>query len=340
MKKFRVSSNAFSHIFVYGCSVLILILLFFTWWEVHFNTPKVWSILNETELPSMFPLSGESREQLLENSDVHFKYHNSITTVLSLLIAAVGILLTFAAFYIQYLFNYRQKVDLSKERFENQFFHLLDVSRDICHNTYIPNVGNGKIAFHYMFYEYKAIYNLILKRGLIKNNHPEIVNKVAFCIFINGVSYGFKPDIDPKLIDDSSLNSFVDNLLELQAQSEAHGENGTVDSGVTYIMDYRRRHIKYFDGHRVRLIHYFNYILLILNHISESEKDKDKRDMDMMMYLCGELSEHELGLLYAYVYYRNDWDNNKYAPLLERLLLNSETIYKFKFDSPGFIPNS
>lgn len=338
--KLRISSNNFSQILVYGCCALIFVLLLFTWWELHFKTPKIWTVLDETGLPSKFPLSEASREQLIENSDIHFKYHNSLTTVLSLIIAALGILLTFAAFYIQYVFNYRQKVDLSKERFENQFFHLLDVSRDICQNIYIPNVGKGKLAFHYMFYEYKAIYNLILKRGILKTNDPEIINKVAFCIFINGVSYGFKPDIDSELIDEDVLVDLVDHLLKLQANSEGHGENGIVDSGVVYIKDYKERHIKYFDGHRLRLIHYFNYILLILNHIYESEKDKNKRDMDMMMYLCGELSEHELGLLYSYTYYRKDWDNDKYGFLLERLLLNSETIHKFKFDTPGFIPAS
>lgn len=296
-------------------------------------------MLNESSLPTRFPLSEESREHLIENSDVHFKYHNSIITVLSLIIAAAGILVTFAAFYIQYLFNYRQKVDLSKERFENQFFHLLDVLRDICSNIYVPNVGKGKIAFHYMFYEYKALYNIIKERHLIPTNDPELINQVAFCFFLNGVSVGFKPDLRPIHINDEILTKLVDHLLDLQNKSELHGNDGIVDSGIRYIMDYRRRHIKYFDGHRIRIIHYFNYILLIFNHIYEKEKDKDTLDMDMNMYFYGELTEHELGLLYAYLAYRNDKDDEKYKSYVERILLNSDISYKLKFDSKDFIPS-
>lgn len=337
MIKKQYFKNNWSHLIVYGCSGLIFLLLLFTLLEIHINTPKIWTTLNESSLPSRFPLSEESREYLLENSDIHFKYHNSIITVFSLIIAAAGILLTFAAFYIQYVFNYRQKVDLSKERFENQFFHLLDVSRDICHNIYIPNVGKGKLAFHYMFYEYKAIYNLIHELELINTNDPEIINKVAFCIFINGVSRGFKPDINSEMIDNKKLESMITHLLDLQANSEMHGEGAIIDSGIRYLRDYKGRHIKYFDGHRSRLIHYFNYIFLILSHISEKRKDKTTRDMDMMIYFCGEFTEHELGLLYAYIHYCNNEYKDNYEHHIEHLLQYSDIVHKLKFDSKDFI---
>lgn len=334
MKK-RFTHSQISQIFVYSCTVIILLLLFITWYKVQFNTPDVWTILNEAELPQQFPLSAESREQLMENSDLHFKYHNSLTTELSLLIAGMGILLTFAAFYIQYLFNMRQKADLSRERFENQYFHLLDVSRGICQNIYIQNVGKGKNAFHYMFYEYKAIYFMVLKDKIIKDLSPESINRFAFKIFLNGVSQGFLPEVGDDIVDQTKLKQFVDTLLEKQKDSEEHGEAGRVDKGVKYLMDYRCRRIKYFDGHRMRLVHYFNYIMLILNHI-EANSDEDE-DLDTMSYLCGELTEHETGLLYAFVMYRKSNGCDKYCNLVEMLLEKSETAHKFKFDSRDFI---
>lgn len=337
--KNKIPVSSVSQILVYSCSVIVILLLLFTWYEIQFNTPNVWTMLSETELPKKFPLSESSRGELIENSDIHFKYHNSLITVLSVTIAALGVMLTFAAFYIQYLFNARQKEDLSKERFENQYFHLLDVLRDICQNIYIPNVGKGKIAFHYMFYEYKAIYNMVANKHILKNNDPVSINNFSFKIFIDGVSPGFIPKFSETIIDPADLNSFIEHLLDKQWQSENNGINGISDSGIRYIMDYRGKRIKYFDGHRLRLVHYFNYMLLILKYIIENEIENESKELNMMDYLSGELTEHEMGLFYAYIKCYDNKCDGKSVQMMERLLETSLTVDKYKFDNPEFIPH-
>ncbi|MBO5456486.1 MAG: hypothetical protein J6A20_08220 [Muribaculaceae bacterium] len=337
--KNKVPTSSVSQILVYSCSAIVILLLLFTWYEVQFNTPNVWTMLSETELTKKFPLSENTRDELIENSDIHFKYHNSLITVLSVTIASLGVMLTFAAFYIQYLFNARQKEDLSKERFENQYFHLLDVLRDICQNIYVLNVGKGKIAFHYMFYEYKAIYNMVVRKGILKDNDPASINSFSFKIFIDGVSPGFIPEFNESIINKANLNSFIEHLLDKQSQSENNGINGISDSGVRYIMDYRGKRIKYFDGHRLRLVHYFNYMLLILKYITENEIEDDGKELNMMDYLRGELTEHEMGLFYAYIKCYEDKCSNESIRRVERLLDTSLIVNKYKFDNSKFIPH-
>ena len=80
-----------------------------------------------------------------------------------ILVAIAGVFFTTIAFFAQYAFNRNQKIDLSQERLENNYSHLLDILRMIRRDVEIPFVGKGSVALHYMFYEYKAIYNLFSK---------------------------------------------------------------------------------------------------------------------------------------------------------------------------------
>lgn len=319
------------------CSILILILLIFTWYRVHTESPLAWSVLDEKELSDRFPLGVNTRQQLIENTDVRFKYHNSLTTVLSLTIALGSMLLTFAAFYIQYVFNLRQKNDLSEERFENQYFQLLDIYRNISISTTLAHVGSGKVAFHYMFYEYKALFYLVSNSKILDNPSTEDVNAFTFKLFIDGVSPGFTHQAVVSETNADETEKLISLLLGKQDESEKHGRDGATDSGVKYIMDYRGRNIKIFDGHRPRLTHYFNYVSLILNHIS----DNKERHLSMLKYFVSELTEHEVGLIYAYARYRAyaSPDKKDKFPLLDRIfkILDSDSTHKFKFDSGAFI---
>ncbi len=139
-------------IFAIFLSAIFLILGY----KVHIHTGLIcdWVDNNIIEQDGAIPF-------MQDHPDLIFYVHQAKTNTQNLLLAGIGIFLTFIAFYIQYVFNVRQKKDLSLERFENQYFHFLDVYRDIVNTTALKNVGKGKIVFHYMFYEYKALYRII-----------------------------------------------------------------------------------------------------------------------------------------------------------------------------------
>ena len=113
--------------------------------------------------------------------------------------------LTFMAFHEQHRANKVSEDDLKKERFENKFYNFLSLLNNLEINTNVPNVGNYKQAFHFMFYEYKSIAVLIYRKlGMPDLNSKtvyvddeekqstitmrEFILIQAFGIFINGVS--------------------------------------------------------------------------------------------------------------------------------------------------------
>lgn len=263
----------------------------------------------------------------------------------NLYIAIIGVILTFAAFYVQYLFNERQKRDITKERFENQYFHLLDVYRDICLNTSLLNVGNGKVVFHYMFYEYKAMY-LKIKNYLEEKIsgvvwEAERLNHIVFTYFINGVSKDILPTFDDEKINDEHKLAIVDMFLDLQEASENYKEGLNNEETIKYMSDYKHRKIKYFDGHRPRLIPYFKYIFMIFEYLKATEKEQYEVKIPPIEYLLSEMTDHEIGLIYAYCKYlmfKGSYDKSK-ETLFNRMYkaLPAHMAYKFKFDDKDFL---
>lgn len=268
----------------------------------------------------------------------------------NLYIAIIGIVLTFAAFYVQYLFNERQKKDITKERFENQYFHLLDVYRNICLNTFLLNVGQGKIVFHYMFYEYKAMYLLI--KMYLEKNIPEVVwnaerlNHIVFTFFINGVSKDILPTFNDEHVNDYHKKAIIAMFFKFQEGSENYKKGMNDEDVIKYMSDYKHRNIKYFDGHRQRLIPYYKYIFIIFEYLKVTKEEQYDVKIAPIEYLLSEMTDHEIGLIYAYCKYviykgMSDKTNNFMSKetLFNRMYeaLPIHMAYKFKFDDKNFL---
>lgn len=322
----------------YWVYIIIFLLLCFIVWnciKMNIQAAAVQKVID------ILSYNNEATHKMLLNdpeNSLYFNVHTANYNNLSLWIAISGIILTFAAFYIQYAFNKRQKNDLSNERFENQYFNFLDIYRNISNSTEVPKVGKGKIAFHYMFYEYKALYAMIKESNIISNNDPNAINKLAFTIFFDGVSKDFDIRITDKDISLDELSTFHDRLLALQEMSEKHNHGNIIDSGVKYIRDYKEQNIKYFDGHRLRLTHYFKFIIVMIDHINKLETEIISSSLDPINYLYASLSEHEIGLLYAYVNYL-DIDKVKivHKKYFDRIFVDSQLDYRFKYDEDRFV---
>lgn len=325
---------------VYTISLLLFAFLIYTWYHIHIHTTEVCAMLDDLRAKPQAPIGADNLSIPDNNSDFIFKFHQSRNSTINLLIAIIGILVTYTAFYIQYLFNERQKHDLSSERFENQYFHFLDVYREICKSTALANVGSGKIVFHYMFYEYKALYRIVqiyVEENISKKWSYEQINNLTFTIFINGISRDILLTIsDPEITPERQIE-IRDILFVYQTASEQHGTNGYVDNGVTYLKDYMTKHIKYFDGHRFRLIPYFKYVFMIIDHVINLDDKTESQKFEILKYFFCEMSEHEIGLIYAYTHYNGV--DNKYIPYLNRLYseLPPNMAHKFKFDNKNFI---
>ncbi len=213
--------------------------------------------------------------------------NETVHPILQVLLLSVSALLTFLAFWVQYQFNLRQQEDIYRDRFESKFYRNLELFMDIEKSCDIPNIGSGKRAFHFMFYEYKAIISQVLrsdKVGWIKEgmdvckekrnnmNNMEIaceaskyrngywkdVQQVCYNLFISGVSSSSKSRLynDCGLTDKevNDINSFL-----LRKQGDLRSPH--------YLDDYNCVGVRLYDGHRLHLVPFFRNACMVVDYV-------------------------------------------------------------------------
>ena len=104
--------------------------------------------------------------------------------------------------------------------------------------------------------------------------------------------------LDSNIINDNGKRLIEELLLKKQMESENYPNEQ--ETGVKYIMDYRHKNIKYFDGHRFRIIPYMKYVSLIVDYIISGKSTNN----DSIKYLISEQTDHEIALIYAYRGYK------------------------------------
>ena len=220
-------------------------------------------------------------------------------------ISIVAIWVTFQAFWVQYESNLyqrrtldEQRKDILRERFENKFFNFISLLREQEKNAIIPHVGISKQAFHFMFYEYKALcYQLHIKEVFVGTEDRISIEKhFAFSLFLDGVSSSSMA----RLTED---NSGVDlqNLKKLNDELLAEQENALLSNKrPKYLRDYTEKGIKLYDGHRLRLVPFYRGFCMTLQYMFRNIDEGAINSKDIELYrnlLLSQLSEHEIALL-------------------------------------------
>lgn len=236
--------------------------------------------------------------------------------------------LTFMAFHEQHRANIVSEEDLRKERFENKFYNFLSLLNNLEINTSVPEVGNYKQAFHFMFYEFKSIAVLIYRKlGMPDLNSKtiyvdndgkqstvtmrEFILIQAFGIFINGVSTSSTSRLGEYLTGKEDYNDYFLWLQKYFGEKE--------HPNVPYLDDYNTIDIKLFDGHRLRLISFFRLICKILELIYNG----GGKDIELYLStLLSLLSEHQIALL-KLIYVFDNKEHDRF------ILTHKEEINKF-----------
>lgn len=204
--------------------------------------------------------------------------------------------LTFLAFYVQYQFNIKQKNDIGRERFEQNFFQYIELISNQERACEITGVGIGKQVFHFMFYEYKAILYLIHKSKAFCETDSAIEHKEllqAYRLFINGVSTTAMTRLSENCNPTTKNKiSYLNNLL-LQARKK--------DERPRYLSDYNTNEILLFDGHRLRLVPYYRTIVMVIQFLQKAVASGCINENECGFYhrvLLSQMSEHQISLLY------------------------------------------
>ena len=282
--------------------VIVGIFLFSAFFiEQAFKFRKHIEVLSDT--PPMVEEIGSIPDNVAAYSQSEYSilaYHNSRVATNSFWISIIAVFVTFLAFFVQYTFNAEQRKDIARERDMNQFFHLMDVYRSVTNSMRIPHITEGKDVCHFMFYEYKAMFKIATdflgKKQMLDIWTEKDINDLTYAFFINGITRNTLPAFSTCLLNPEEqkalLTEFRDYLFMIRDDMSYHP--------IKYLNDYEGRGIKFFDGHRPRLVPYVKYINLLLEWIVGHCKTAEERK-EYLSYLIAEMSDHEIGLLYSSV---------------------------------------
>lgn len=243
-------------------------------------------------------------------------------------IGFMGIIVTFYAFWVQYQSNINQRNDIRIERFENQFYEMLRLHRDNVTEMEIDNKINGRKCFVRMFDEFKFIYlvvyqmHFINKSSLGREYTTDDLCDIAYNIFFNGLSSISPLKLD-RLVDrkDVILLKFINVHLKKVEKKWNDYSQTIVQPEYSVFEEDRVLRFEFemfyypFDGHNVRLGHYYRHLFQTVSFIAKSEiipKHKDR--YRYLKLLRAQLSNHEQLLLYynGLSGMGNEWLTEKY----------------------------
>ena len=254
--------------------------------------------------------------------------------------------LTFLAFHEQSKANIESAKDLKVERFENRFFNFINLLHDQERDTLIPTIGSSKQAYHFMFYEYKAIFYQIVKFGAYDNmpDRRKLELDQAFHLFLNGVSKSSISRLseDSKGIDLEEIKHMNEYLL---TQQDYYISSGKMPK---YLRDYANNGIRLFDGHRLYLVSFYRSFCMTLQYLYQALDQKAiEKEILYRNILLAQLSEHEIALLRIIYLYGKDQNlmfiedcyKDRVDTFFKKTLLEYIVSKTMNSEAEGFIDN-
>lgn len=230
------------------------------------------------------------------------------------IIALIGAILTFLAFWIQFKANKehtrqfkKQDTSSKRERFETKFYDMVKLHRENVNEFNIQGVALGRPCFINLFAELRFGYCLLSKLyKTITINDPtkqilsdnQIYN-IAYLTFFFGI--GKNSDIaynDLMMQFDKELIKEYHKLLREWQEAFSAGEeilripheNGSVcELKIRY---------KPFEGHVSMLGHYFRHLFQTAKSVIEQDDEVIPNKYEYIKTLRAQLSTHEQLLLY------------------------------------------
>ena len=251
---------------------------------------------------------------------------DTIGGISSPFLAIVVAYLTFFAFWVQFKFNKRQKLDIERERFETKFFEMIKIHRENINEISIKNglIKNRK-AFIHMFNEFKYGYYLINHINLHNKNtienyqvfSEEQLSNLAYLVFFYGVGPN-SSDLSLSLIKESNekilLKQFISKIESIRS---SNWQKDTLEIN-TYkaTNDIYRYNPKYkpFGGHMTRLGHYYRNLFQIISFVDSQPDDIIENKYDYIKILRSQISSYEQLLLFynSLSILGKPWWNNNY----------------------------
>lgn len=262
-------------------------------------------------------------------------YHNhNADGIISPIIAIFAVIATLIAFGAQVNANIQHKDRMEMDKIEKAVFEFINLHLNITNSTSISKDISGKEAFHFMFYEFKSLYEM-LKR-LTKEENYEISNidsiKIAFNCFYYGID-----DLENKT-NIEEINSIYDGkhdrLMEkyirkiqsvqhearsIRYKTQSHSSNESDNNELMQQTIFLREYIlqnyifNLYDGHMLRLDSYIRLVKNVLDYINQAKISTADKEFLYELFRC-QFSSHQLLIICLYGIYdpKNEWIPKKY----------------------------
>lgn len=255
---------------------------------------------------------------------------------LSPLVGLIAALLTGLAFWVQLRANIQQREDIQLERLESKFFDMLKLHRDNVLELNILNKYTGRKVFISLYREFRFTYFKLKK--LISELSPDkleyyqiptegIKRELFLCnfsymIFYIGVGKTsnkllkdvLTPKVHPELLSDV-ISDFTKLHREYFIKKNRSKSESTDIDDKYFTFEYAgerfRLYTRYkpFDGHLIRLGHYYRHLIQTVKMIDEAPENIVKDKYFYLRNLRAQLSGHEQVMLYynALSDYGTEW---------------------------------
>lgn len=258
---------------------------------------------------------------------------NTINGIMGPFVAIIASFMTFIAFWVQYKANEQQRQDIAIERFENNFFKLLDIYREIIMNINLENRIKGQTAFHFIFYEFKSI--LYETQASFRKLEKESSLYISFEIFMSGIVKKGNPVLNTRIVKhleqkhiDIPLNMKY-MLDQLEVRLIINNEKFKKKEGIPTcfrVEKYDPESIfpNLYKGHLEKLTPYFNMVALIGRYLKKNEyllKETSLQYKDMFLH---QLTNHEIALIHIYIAFMKYKSDEKAGDQHGEMLLDSK----------------
>lgn len=242
---------------------------------------------------------------------------DTIGGIMSPFIAIAAAILTFLAFWVQYIANETQKKalskqenDLAQERFETKFYKQIEILKSNIDELQIGKTTKGRKAFIPLFDELKFIYHLV-------NNHyqsqfrpscnieisEEARYNISYLIFFFGIGEKSTQLVE-SFLTENLLNLFKNAVTDVQKnqilwRSERKKGNpiAVETENLPFTLD-----IKYLpgNGHTSKLSHYIRHLFQTVKFVHEADDKNITPEMkyNYLTVLRSQLSPHEQLFIY------------------------------------------
>lgn len=242
---------------------------------------------------------------------------DTIGGIMGPFIAIAAAILTFFAFWVQFVANETQKkalikqeIDLAQERFETKFYNQIEILKSNIDELQIGQSTKGRKAFISLFNELKFICHVVnnhYENNFLPNLQIEISEEarynIAYLIFFFGIGENSTVLVRSLLTADQLM--FFENAATVVQANQTlwrterlNGNTIAVDTDeLPFTLD-----IRYMpgNGHTSKLSHYIRHLFQTVKFVHEADNKVISQEMkyNYMTILRSQLSPHEQLFIY------------------------------------------